>query len=147
MGIQQPRTLFARTGSTLMIAMLVFLLFSVAVVFHYILIPVSKRAADDLATLMVLAAQTWVELPPETRPDFERELLEETGFAARATRCWSRCRARGTLAGFGSGSRSAGMSARARSRSRSSGPKRALSVVTKDAVKRSRRMRSCRSTT
>jgi two-component system osmolarity sensor histidine kinase EnvZ len=77
MGIQQPRTLFARTGSTLMIAMLVYLLFSVAVVFHYILIPVSKRAADDLATLMVLAAQTWVELPPETRPDFERELLEE----------------------------------------------------------------------
>jgi two-component system osmolarity sensor histidine kinase EnvZ len=47
------------------------------VVFHYILVPVSKRAADDLATLMLLAAQTWVELPPATRPDFERELLEE----------------------------------------------------------------------
>ncbi|HBE93507.1 MAG TPA: two-component sensor histidine kinase [Gammaproteobacteria bacterium] len=74
--MRQPRTLFARTGSTLTIAMMVFLLFSVAVVFHYILIPVSKRAADDLATLMMLAAQTWVELPPDTRPDFERELLE-----------------------------------------------------------------------
>ena len=56
--------------------MLVFLALSVAVVFHYILTPVSRRAADDLATLMLLAAQTWVELPPETRPDFERELLE-----------------------------------------------------------------------
>jgi len=57
--------------------MLVFLALSVAVVFHYILTPVSRRAADDLATLMLLAAQTWVELPPETRPDFERELLEQ----------------------------------------------------------------------
>lgn len=74
--MRQPRTLFARTGSTLTIALLVFLLFSVAVVFHYILVPMSKRAADDLATLMMLAAQTWVELPPTTRPDFERELLE-----------------------------------------------------------------------
>jgi two-component system osmolarity sensor histidine kinase EnvZ len=75
--MRKPRTLFARTGSTLTVALLVFLLFSVAVVFHYILVPVSKRAADDLATLMLLAAQTWVELPPATRPDFERELLEE----------------------------------------------------------------------
>ncbi len=63
-------------AATLTIALLVFLLFSMAVVYHYILTPVSKRAADDLATLMMLAAQTWVELPPNTRPDFERELLE-----------------------------------------------------------------------
>jgi len=74
--MRQPRTLLARTGGTLTIALLVFLLFSMAVVYHYILTPVSKRAADDLATLMMLAAQTWVELPPETRPDFEQELLE-----------------------------------------------------------------------
>ena len=74
--MRQPRTLFAKTGTTLAIALLAFLLFSATVVFHYILVPVSKRAADDLATLMVLAAQTWVELPPLTRPDFERELLE-----------------------------------------------------------------------
>jgi len=75
--MRRQHTLFARTGSTLTLAMLVFLALSVAVVFHYILIPVSKRAADDLATLMLLAAQTWVELPPVTRPDFERELLEQ----------------------------------------------------------------------
>ena len=67
--MRQPQSLFAKTGSTLTLAMLVFLALSVAVVFHYILTPVSRRAADDLATLMLLAAQTWVELPPETRPD------------------------------------------------------------------------------
>ncbi len=75
--MRQPQTLFAKTGSTLTLAMLVFLALSVVVVFHYILTPVSRRAADDLATLMLLATQTWVELPPETRPDFERELLEQ----------------------------------------------------------------------
>lgn len=32
--------------------------------------------ADDLAALMVLSAQTWVELPPETRRDFEDELAK-----------------------------------------------------------------------
>ena len=37
--------------------MLVFLALPVVVVFHYILTPVSKRAADDLASLMLLAAQ------------------------------------------------------------------------------------------
>ena len=74
--MRKPRTLFARTGGTLTVALLAFLLFSMAVVFHYILVPMSKRAADDLATLMMLAAQTWVELPPTTRPDFEQELLE-----------------------------------------------------------------------
>ena len=73
----RSRTLFARTGITLTVALLVFLLFSVAVVLHYILFPLGKLAADDLAALMVLSAQTWAELPPETRLDFERELLEK----------------------------------------------------------------------
>ena len=34
-----------------------------------------KRSAGDLAALLVLSAQTWAELPPETRPDFEAELM------------------------------------------------------------------------
>ncbi|PLY14570.1 MAG: hypothetical protein C0631_10740 [Sedimenticola sp.] len=42
---------------------------------YYVLIPVGKQAADDLAALLMLSAQTWVELPPETRPDLEHELF------------------------------------------------------------------------
>lgn len=34
------------------------------------------RIADDLAAL---SAQTWVELPPETRRDFEDELARNGG--------------------------------------------------------------------
>lgn len=59
------------------VSMVIFLLFTVAIVIYYILAPVANRGAEDLASLMVLSTQTWVELPPMTRPDFERLLLEE----------------------------------------------------------------------
>ena len=36
--------------------------------------PLAQRAADDLAGLMVLSAQTWAELSPSTRPAFEAAL-------------------------------------------------------------------------
>lgn len=49
------------------------LLVALAVVF-FLLLPMARRAAGDLAGLMVLSAQTWSELPPETRPAFAREL-------------------------------------------------------------------------
>ncbi|MBV5324875.1 MAG: hypothetical protein J0626_06185, partial [Rhodospirillaceae bacterium] len=44
-----------------------------------LIVPVAERSADDLAGLIVLSAQTWVELPPETRAAFERELARRHG--------------------------------------------------------------------
>jgi len=41
---------------------------------NFIILPVGKRNADDLASLILLSAQTYVELPPETRQDFVNEL-------------------------------------------------------------------------
>jgi len=75
--MRRPQTLFAKTSLTLTIAFLIFLVFSSLVVAYYILIPVSKRAANDFASLIVISAQTWVELPPSTRPDFEQELFDK----------------------------------------------------------------------
>lgn len=49
----------------------------------FVMWPVSQRAADDLAGLMHLSAQTWVELPPETRPAFEDELRRAHRLAIR----------------------------------------------------------------
>ena len=49
------------------------LLAAVAVV-GLLMAPMARRAADDLAGLMLLSAQTWFELPPATRPDFKVEL-------------------------------------------------------------------------
>jgi len=66
---------------------LVFLLFEVlaalAVVF-LLMLPMARRATSDLAGLMVLSAQTWTELPPETRPAFERELTASHGLVLAA---------------------------------------------------------------
>lgn len=49
----------------------------------FIFLPMSERAADDLAGLMVLSAQTWAELPPGTRPVFEEELTRSYQIALR----------------------------------------------------------------
>jgi len=79
--VRYPKTLFARTGLTIAMAMLLVLIFSGGVIFYYILGPVARQAADDLAALMVLSSKTWVELPPQTRPDFEDELRTQHGLA------------------------------------------------------------------
>lgn len=69
-----PNTLFFKTASTLVITLLLLSVIILASTAYFVLVPVGKRSADDLAALLVLSAQTWAELPPETRPDFESEL-------------------------------------------------------------------------
>ncbi|BBP01984.1 ATP-binding protein [Sulfuriferula nivalis] len=69
-----PDSLFGRTALTLGLAFIVFQSLAIALVSFTILTPLAQRSADDLAALIVLSAQTWVELPPETRPAFEQEL-------------------------------------------------------------------------
>lgn len=80
------RTLSLGQQNALRLA-LVFILFEVlaalAVVF-LLMLPMAHRAAADLAGLMVLSAQTWSELPPDTRPAFERELAAAHGLALAA---------------------------------------------------------------
>lgn len=49
----------------------------------FVLLPLARRSADDLAGLMVLSAQTWRELPPQTRDAFEEELLAQHALALR----------------------------------------------------------------
>ncbi|QYZ64743.1 MAG: HAMP domain-containing protein [Gammaproteobacteria bacterium (ex Lamellibrachia satsuma)] len=68
------QTLFGRTGLTITLAFLVFSLFAVLVNATLILRPIERQAADDLAALIELSTKTWVELPPDTRTDFEREM-------------------------------------------------------------------------
>ncbi len=61
---------------------LVFVLFEILAalaVGYLLMLPMARRATADLTGLMVLSAQTWSELPPATRPAFERELLASHG--------------------------------------------------------------------
>ena len=79
--MKQPRTLFVRTSLTIFIALFIFMVFASGVVFHYLMQPIARQAAGDLAALMVLSAQTWVELPPDSRPRFEQELADFHGLS------------------------------------------------------------------
>lgn len=72
-------SLYARTALTLAFAFVVFQALATWVVVQTLILPVAERSADDLAGLIVLSAQTWVELPPETRAAFERELARRHG--------------------------------------------------------------------
>lgn len=69
-----PHSLFGRTAAGLLLAFLVFEAVAFAVVWALVVQPLAERSADDLAAKIVLAAKTWVELPPATRADFEMEL-------------------------------------------------------------------------
>ncbi len=69
-----PNTLFFRTASTLLLSLLLLFIVFAATTAYFVTVPVGKRSADDLAALLVLAAKTWIELPPGTRPDFVDEL-------------------------------------------------------------------------
>ncbi len=69
-----PNTLFARTSLTIAGALLVFILFTGFVVLNYMLLPVARQSAGDLAAIMVLSAKTWEELPASARPGFQQEL-------------------------------------------------------------------------
>lgn len=51
---------------------------------YFLMLPLARRSAADLAGLMSLSAQTWSELPPATRPAFEIELMRSHTLALRA---------------------------------------------------------------
>lgn len=79
------QSLFARTALTLAIVFLLFQAMAIYVVYRTLVKPVAERSADDLAGLIVLSAQTWVELPPQVRPAFERELARRHGLRLQET--------------------------------------------------------------
>ncbi len=81
--MKPPPTLVSRhslwlAGSFAVLTLWLIVMFSALVAW-----PMAHRAADDLAGLMVLSAQTWVELPPQTRDAFTLELRERHGLELR----------------------------------------------------------------
>lgn len=70
-----PDSLFGRAAAILLGIFLLAQGAAMYAVWKTVVAPLAERSADDLAARMVLAAQTWVELPPETRRDYEIELF------------------------------------------------------------------------
>ena len=69
-------SLLVRTNLTLGVSSLVIVAIAVAALQYFVVQPIAEQSADDEAALLVLTAQTWVELPPEARRYFELELAE-----------------------------------------------------------------------
>ncbi|MDE1979315.1 MAG: two-component sensor histidine kinase, partial [Betaproteobacteria bacterium] len=61
------RTLRRQTLRAMLVLVLLLELAFSGVALLFVLKPMAQRSADDLAGLMVLSAQTWAELPPQTR--------------------------------------------------------------------------------
>jgi two-component system osmolarity sensor histidine kinase EnvZ len=69
-------SLLARTNLILAISALAIAIISVVALNVFVIDPIAEQSADDEAALLVLSAQTWVELPPSARPYFELELAQ-----------------------------------------------------------------------
>lgn len=69
-------SLLVRTNLTLAVSALLIVVIAVLALNQFVIEPIAERSADDEAALLVLSAQTWVELPPEARPYFELELAQ-----------------------------------------------------------------------
>lgn len=80
----QRFSLVQQNAALLALTFVLFELLAAAIVAGFVMVPMARRSADDLANLMVLSAQTWSELPPATRVDFELELARKYQLALRA---------------------------------------------------------------
>ena len=69
-------SLLARTNLTLAVSSLLIAIVSIAALNTYLIEPIAEQSANDEAALLVLSAQTWVELLPDARPYFELELAQ-----------------------------------------------------------------------
>ena len=58
-----PSSLLARTNITLGVSALLIAAIATFALYEFVIDPISQQSADDEAALLVLSAQTWVELP------------------------------------------------------------------------------------
>ncbi len=76
LGLRGPSTLLARTTLILAVGAVLIVVIATFALYLFVISPITQQSADDEAALLVLSAQTWVELPPEARPYFELEMAE-----------------------------------------------------------------------
>jgi two-component system osmolarity sensor histidine kinase EnvZ len=82
--VRQLPSLARQNSVALALAFVAMELLVMVVFAGWVLLPLARRSADDLAGLMVLSAQTWAELPPQTRPAYELELFNHHALALRS---------------------------------------------------------------
>lgn len=76
-------SLFSSTALALVGSLSVILIFALSAVTWFVMVPMAKRSADDLAALIILSAQTWVELPHNIQPLLAAELKSQHGITIK----------------------------------------------------------------
>lgn len=84
MRLSSRLSLTQQNALLLVVFFVVFEALVAAAITYFLMLPMARRSAADLAGLMTLSAQTWSELPPVTRPAFEYELARSHALALRA---------------------------------------------------------------
>jgi two-component system osmolarity sensor histidine kinase EnvZ len=77
--MRRPLSLAQQNALRLIAVFIAFEILAALAVVWFLMLPLARRAADDFGELLALSAQTWSELPPMTRPAFERHLVEMHG--------------------------------------------------------------------
>jgi two-component system osmolarity sensor histidine kinase EnvZ len=81
--MRRPLSLAQQNALRLIAVFVAFEVIAALAVVWFLMMPLARRAADDFAELLALSAQTWSELPPTTRPAFERHLVDAHGIELR----------------------------------------------------------------
>lgn len=79
MRLRLPATLFGKTALTIAVVLTLFQIFTTLVIAYYLLIPVARRSANDLADVMLLSSRVWATLPQGGRAEYQEELRKNVG--------------------------------------------------------------------
>ena len=74
------RSLLVRTAGTIALALLLFVVISLGAAAWFVAIPIARQSADDLATVMILTAESCRETSGKNRPRLRQQLRQDLGF-------------------------------------------------------------------
>lgn len=77
--LRLPTTLFGKTALTIAVVLVLFQVFTTLVIAYYLLIPVARRSANDLADFILLSSRVWATLPDKDRAEYQEELRKHSG--------------------------------------------------------------------
>ncbi|NOQ14832.1 MAG: HAMP domain-containing protein [Methyloprofundus sp.] len=74
---QRPKSLSLKTSITLAFGLIIYTGLSIGLVLYFVLIPMSDRAADDMAAFISMVSESWVSLNEQERMQFQTHLRED----------------------------------------------------------------------
>lgn len=75
--LRGPKSLSVKTSLTLAFGLIVYTGLSIGLVLYFVLIPISNRAADDMAAFISMVSESWSSLNEQERVQFQKHLRED----------------------------------------------------------------------